>query len=955
MELGDDGAEAPRWSLEAATRFVDGKIADFFAALGALCARRPKKVLAVSVCAVLLCSVGLSRFTINSNDDTLYLPEDAPSIERNGWIGRTFVRAKTEKSSTFYVFGTGAAHKNVLRDREALRALFGVHEKIVAAEDGHGRTLYDCGVTNHYGNKVWLGPLGYWNYSRDAFEADDDWRGTLARPRAVDWYGITSVNDGKVKPQETPLTRVLGDFEIVDGAMVSASAIQFMAKLVGDCPDSVSRAGDAAVEAASPARGVLDVFVHSHTSYRDAVLDALKHDLTLVLASLALLVAFASVCFGVDARTRGDAVGPRALLGGAALASVLLALAAAFGLWMAFGGYFQNLMAAAIFMTLGLGVDDAFVVVDAVDAVDDDDDDLSVEEAAANKLGEGLRTAGASILLTSCTDAAAFAACAATSNIPAVTSFCGVALGRKQKYSTRLQYSFIRTVSTYSFDRVAALCVACDFLLQVTFFAALLALDVRRGIARKRRFGAAAPLRARGAAKGPCAAVAQFVTRRECRLVVAGLVVVLLALGVAGASKLEMEYETQWMAPDDSSARRAYAVEEQYFLTSNVWFVDAYSRHASPSALYDHYESYVAALRKLDALKFNGLTKSWVAEFDAYRTAFNASWSDEAGFDAAIRDFRAHHAGHYGRELVAYENGGGGVLMPGGARTAACTILSFRDGANGTDSVCASKIPMSWKKVNEKSTQMRRLDEAQALLDAHGAEELGLFVQRSAVLEALALTWPQTVKSVGYVALTVFLTCLLLLGRASAAALMLGVMAFVDVVLIGALYWIGEYCNMITAVILTLAIGLAVDFSAHVTHAYFHAESASSALARMLPPILKAGGSTLLAVLPMAFSQSYVIRLFFAMSLMIISLGLFVGLLVVPAALQTADDVALYRNRRDLENRLRTASYAHDDGFAGGGHDYIGDSYHLIDDEPGGDDTRRASRLRVMELCDTGG
>ncbi|KAH8094147.1 hypothetical protein JL720_4139 [Aureococcus anophagefferens] len=792
MELGDDGAEAPRWSLEAATRFVDGKIADFFAALGALCARRPKKVLAVSVCAVLLCSVGLSRFTINSNDDTLYLPEDAPSIERNGWIGRTFVRAKTEKSSTFYVFGTGAAHKNVLRDREALRALFGVHEKIVAAEDGHGRTLYDCGVTNHYGNKVWLGPLGYWNYSRDAFEADDDWRGTLARPRAVDWYGITSVNDGE----------------------------------------------------APRGRGVLDVFVHSHTSYRDAVLDALKHDLTLVLASLALLVAFASVCFGVDARTRGDAVGPRALLGGAALASVLLALAAAFGLWMAFGGYFQNLMAAAIFMTLGLGVDDAFVVVDAVDAVDDDDDDLSVEEAAANKLGEGLRTAGASILLTSCTDAAAFAACAATSNIPAVTSFCGV-----------------------------------------TFFAALLALDVRRGIARKRRFGAAAPLRARGAAKGPCAAVAQFVTRRECRLVVAGLVVVLLALGVAGASKLEMEYETQWMAPDDSSARRAYAVEEQYFLTSN-----------------------------LDALKFNGLTKSWVAEFDAYRTAFNASWSDEAGFDAAIRDFRAHHAGHYGRELVAYENGGGGVLMPGGARTAACTILSFRDGANGTDSVCASKIPMSWKKVNEKSTQMRRLDEAQALLDAHGAEELGLFVQRSAVLEALALTWPQTVKSVGYVALTVFLTCLLLLGRASAAALMLGVMAFVDVVLIGALYWIGEYCNMITAVILTLAIGLAVDFSAH----------------------------------------SYVIRLFFAMSLMIISLGLFVGLLVVPAALQTADDVALYRNRRDLENRLRTASYAHDDGFAGGGHDYIGDSYHLIDDEPGGDDTRRASRLRVMELCDTG-
>ena len=117
---------------------------------------------------------------------------------------------------------------------------------------------------------------------------------------------------------------------------------------------------------------------------------------------------------------------------------------------MGFGGYFQNLMAAAIFMTLGLGVDDAFVIVDAVDAVDDDDDDLTVGDAAAAKLSEGLRSAGASILLTSCTDCAAFAACAATSNIPALTSFCGV----------------------------AALCVACDFALQVTFGAGNGCFDV---------------------------------------------------------------------------------------------------------------------------------------------------------------------------------------------------------------------------------------------------------------------------------------------------------------------------------------------------------------------------------------------------------------------------------------------------------------------------------------------
>ena len=100
----------------------------------------------------------------------------------------------------------------------------------------------------------------------------------------------------------------------------------------------------------------------------------------------------------------------------------------------------------------------------------------------------------------------------------------------------------------------------------------------------------------------------------------------------------------------------------------------------------------------------------------------------------------------------------------------------------------------------------------------------------------------------------------------------------------------------------------------------------------------------------MAASQSYVIRLFFTMSLMIVSVGLFVGLAVVPAVLQTADDLALRRSRRDLERRLAPDAGPRPDPRDDDG----ADAYRLIDDEPGGDETRRASHLRVMELCDTG-
>ena len=64
-------------------------------------------------------------------------------------------------------------------------------------------------------------------------------------------------------------------------------------------------------------------------------------------------------------------------------------------------------------------------------------------------------------------------------------------------------------------------------------------------------------------------------------------------------------------------------------------------------------------------------------------------------------------------------------------------------------------------------------------------------------------------------------------------------------------------------VITTLAIGLACDFSAHLTHAYLRArhdtvsrdKATKQALQVMASPILKGACSTLVAVLPMALSQ----------------------------------------------------------------------------------------------------
>ena len=90
MEINDDGAGDVRAggtlesSLAALSSVIDRKIVAFFLWLGSLCGRKPRGVLAVSTCLVVVCGCGLAFFNINSDDDSLYLPADAISVERNG-------------------------------------------------------------------------------------------------------------------------------------------------------------------------------------------------------------------------------------------------------------------------------------------------------------------------------------------------------------------------------------------------------------------------------------------------------------------------------------------------------------------------------------------------------------------------------------------------------------------------------------------------------------------------------------------------------------------------------------------------------------------------------------------------------------------------------------------------------------------------------------------------------
>ena len=81
-----------------------------------------------------------------------------------------------------------------------------------------------------------------------------------------------------------------------------------------------------------------------------------------------------------------------------------MSLGASFGFCFYTGLYFGDLHSSIPFLLLGIGVDDLYVIVQAVNNLSESDKLLSIPD----RIGKAMRHAGVSITVTSVTDMAAF-------------------------------------------------------------------------------------------------------------------------------------------------------------------------------------------------------------------------------------------------------------------------------------------------------------------------------------------------------------------------------------------------------------------------------------------------------------------------------------------------------------------------------------------------------------------
>jgi hypothetical protein len=160
-------------------------------------------------------------------------------------------------------------------------------------------------------------------------------------------------------------------------------------------------------------------------SYDRAVAESVAGDIPLLAIAVVVICAFTTVAMSVR-----DTVYTRTSLSFLGIANIILSITSGFGLSLLLTIPFTSLHQVLPFILLGIGVDDLFVLMRALEEVDEQQPGLSTE----NRFHGALKLGGMSITATSLTNCSAFLFGSLTS-IPAV-QWC---VPSSQQQFTRVQ------------------------------------------------------------------------------------------------------------------------------------------------------------------------------------------------------------------------------------------------------------------------------------------------------------------------------------------------------------------------------------------------------------------------------------------------------------------------------------------------------------------------------------
>ena len=154
-----------------------------------------------------------------------------------------------------------------------------------------------------------------------------------------------------------------------------------------------------------------------------------------------------------------------------------------------------------------------------------------------------------------------------------------------------------------------------------------------------------------------------------------------------------------------------------------------------------------------------------------------------------------------------------------------------------------------------------------------------------------------TAQNIGLALAAILIVVLFITANLVVTAFVLLCVALVVLNVLGSMFYWDITLNSVSVVNSIIAIGLAVDYSAHIAHAYQEAsyksqdkvdirlEKTRKALGTMGSSVFHGAFSTFLAVVTLSASKSYIFRVFFSMWFGIVVYGILHGFVLMPVML----------------------------------------------------------------------
>lgn len=805
-----------------------------FGTMAEFISNRPSMVIAFVVVLVGICSVGFLWLNPEGRAAELFVPQNSKAVQDLNKANNFFPMKLRQEEVIIAAKDEGNVLeikylKEALQVHKAIENLTGYTDICLTRSRHKARSREFC---------IAINPLEIFDFREANFVNI-----TAKINAASTCPGIVTMSNGRPSCQNMP--KMFGGLKRKKstGEVLSAQALKITYLVKEPSSDEethqVEAWEDSFVKKLLSLRDDLSnvtLYISAEKSLDDAIAASSSSDIRFFALTFTVMLQFAS--FMVGKLFRNPLTGHSLLAFGGTF-SVGLGILAGFSLAMMIRTPFISIVGVLPFLVIGIGLDDMFIIVDHLDR---QERHLKVPMTVRKVMSE----TGVTVTMTTLTDLVAFAV-SSSSQFPSIAYFC-----------------------TY-----AALTISCAFLMIVSVFVALLSFDVRRIKANRRNClplcFAPAPKEGQPPWDEPRPQTSnrlmerwgKFLMRPRTKALVLVISLGLLAGGIYATLHIDQEFDRSLLAKDDSYYKAFVKIEHEYFrlpteasvvLSGNV----QYSKLSTQNEVIRLSE--IVAENKY----FKEDTITWMGSFLKYCRDQNKTCDGER-FMGNLKLF-------LNTSQFSYFKGD----------------IKFDQNENDIE---ATRMIVFMKR---SSSSIYRKDAMLSIReDLSSKSKLPVYVASASFtfLEQYAAIVSETVRNLSIASLIILLVTAPFLVNLSVSLLVF--FGFVSLIfeLFGMMWLWGVSLNSISMINLVMAIGFAVDYSAHVAHAFVVAPGGSAekrvidALTHVGASVLLGGASTLIGIGMTAISKSEIFQIFFKMFFSMIVLGLLHGLCILPVHL----------------------------------------------------------------------